>query len=161
MKNKTFGLLLAVCFLTAGMCSAEVFNPQIAKWKLNPEKSKLRKEMGRNDLVDYEWSFMKIKVTISGVDSNGHAVHSIWKGNFDGKDYPVTGDPMSDARSYQKVNANTMDFTVKKGGEVRANGRIVVAPDGNSRTVTSWAKNAKGKKITSIAVYDKVGLLKK
>jgi hypothetical protein len=158
MRNKTFALILAVCFLAAGASSAKIFNPQISKWKLNPGKSNLRSEMGRNDLVDYEWSLNKIKVTISGVDGQGHALHSVWKGNFDGQDYAVTGDPMSDTRSYQKINDRTLDFTVKKGGKMTATGRIVVAPDGNSRTVTTWAKNSRGRKITSIAVYDKVKL---
>jgi len=111
--------------------------------------------MGRNDLVDYERSMFKTKVTISGVDGRGHAVHSEWRGNFDGQDYPVTGDPTSDARSYRKLNDNTMEFTVKKGGKVVATGRIVVAHDGNTRTVTTSSTNSKGKRITSTAVYDK------
>jgi hypothetical protein len=59
------------------------------------------------------------------------------------------------------VNDNTMDFAVKKDGKVVASGRIVVAPDGNSRTVTTRATNSKGKRITSVAVYDKVNLLGK
>ena len=159
MKSKILGLILTVCFLSAGACFAQVFNPQIGTWKLNPAKSKLNREMGRNDMVDYEWSFFKTKVTVSGVDARGHAIHSEWKGNFDGQDYPVTGDPTSDARSYRKENDHTLDFTAKKGGQVTATGRIVVAPDGNSRTVTSWAKNSKGKRITSVAVYDKVKLM--
>jgi len=158
MTNKTFGLILAFCFLTSGACFADLFSPQMGTWKLNPAKSKLSREMGRNDMVDYEMSFMKTKVTISGVDKNGHALHSEWKGNFDGHDYPVTGDPSSDARSYRKVNDNTMEFTVKQGGKVMATGKIVVAPDGNSRTVTSWSTNSKGKRVTTIAVYDKVNL---
>ena len=160
MRNKTFGLVLAACFLTAGICSAGLFDNQMGTWKLNPEKSRLSKDMGRNDLVDYELSFMKTKVTVSGVDSHGNPVHSEWKGKFDGQDYPVTGDPMSDTRSYRKVNDNTMDFTVKKAGRIMANGRIVVAPNGNSRTVTTWATNARGKKIMSVAVYDKKNLLR-
>ena len=161
MRHKTFGLVLAFCIFTAGACFADIFNPQMGTWKLNLAKSKLNEEMGRNDRVDYELSLFKTKVTVSGVDARGHAVHSEWKGNFDGQDYPVTGDPMSDARSYRKVNDKTLDFTVKKGGKVMATGRIVVTPDGNSRTVTTWATNSKGKRITSVAVYDKAKLLDK
>ena len=162
MRNKTFGLVLAFSFfLAAGACFADIFDPQIGTWKLNLAKSQLNREMGKNDRVDYEWSFFKTKVTVTGVDMNGHPLHSEWKGSFDGRDYPVTGDPMSDARSYRKLNDNPIEFTLKKGGQVMANGRIVGAPDGNSRTVTTWATNRKGKRITSIAVYDKVKLLGK
>jgi hypothetical protein len=161
MRHKAFTMVLTFCIFAAGTCFAAILDPQIATWKLNPAKSKLNRQMGRNDLVNYEWSFFKIKVTISGVDARGNPVHSEWKGKFDGQDYPVSGDPTSDARAYRKVNDNTLDFTIKKGGAVVATGRIVVAPDGNSRTVTSWAKDARGKRITSVAVYNKVKLLEK
>jgi hypothetical protein len=69
--------------------------------------------------------------------------------------YPVTGDPLEDSRSLKKINARTVALTVKKDGKVTTSGRIVVAPDGKSRTVTTTRSEAKGKKVRSIAVYDK------
>ena len=157
MRNKTLGLVLAICFLSTGACFAEVLDVQMGTWNLDAAKSKLSRYMGRNDTVDYEWSFFKKKVTISGVAANGQAIHSEWRGDFDGKDYPVTGDPTSDMRSYTKVNDHTLNFAVKKGGQIVASGTIVVALDGKSRTVTSSAMRGK-KKISSIAVYDKAKL---
>ena len=38
-----------------------------------------------------------------------------------------------------------MEFWVKKGGKVMASGKIVVAPDGKSRTVTTTGMGPKGK----------------
>ena len=76
-------------------------------------------------------------------------------GKFDGKDYPVTGDPSSDSRSYKMVNDNTLTFTNKKDGKVTITGRVVVAADGKSRTVTVSGTDSKGKKFASTAVYDK------
>jgi hypothetical protein len=154
MKTKTFGLILAVCILSAGACLAD---PHKGTWHLNAAKSELGKGTGRNNVVNYEYEFpgMRTKVLIDGVDAHGHAFHSAWEGRFDGKDYPVTGDPGSDSRSYAKVNENTADFTVKKGGKVVASGRIVVAADEKTRTVTSWSTNSKGKRVKSVAFYDK------
>ena len=123
-------------------------------WKLDPARSILSRSMGRNDVVDYERAFFKTKVTISGVDAQGNAMHSEWKGNFDGHDYPVTGDSSSDARSYSRVNEHTLNFSGKKGGQTVYNGTIVVAPDGHTRTVTTWAKVGK-KRVKSVAVYHK------
>jgi hypothetical protein len=82
-------------------------------------------------------------------------MHNEWTGKYDGKDYPVTGDPLEDSRSLKKINARTVALTVKKDGKVTTSGRIVVAPDGKSRTVTTTRSEAKGKKVRSIAVYDK------
>ncbi len=140
--------------MSAGICFADPFK---GTWKLNPAKSKLGKGAGRSNVVNYEFEFpgMRTKVLVDGVDAFGHAFHSSWEGRFDGKERPVAGDSMSDSRSYTKVNENTLDFTVKKGGHVVGGGRIVVAADEKSRTVNSWSMNAKGQKVKSMAFFDR------
>jgi hypothetical protein len=153
MKTKTLLLSLAVTFATGTLCFAA--NPQMGTWKLNETKSKMTPGMAKNNTVAYHSVLFKIKVTIDGTDAKGKPTHNEWTGNFDGKDYPVTGDPTSDMRSYKKVDDHTMDFTIKKGGKVTISGRIVVAADGKSRTVTAEGTDAKGKKFKNVAVYDK------
>jgi hypothetical protein len=96
-----------------------------------------------------------VKVTVDGVDADGKPVHNEWTGKFDGKDYPVTGDPTSDTRAYKRVNDHTLEVTNKKGNKGTTTARIVVSADGKSRTVTSHGTDANGKKISSTAVYDK------
>lgn len=59
-------------------------------------------------------------------------------------------------RSYKKIASHTLSLTVKKAGKVTASGRIVVAADGKSRTVTTTATDSKGKKVSNTAVYDKL-----
>jgi hypothetical protein len=73
----------------------------------------------------------------------------------DGKDYPVTGDPTSDMRSYKKVDDRTLKMMVKKDGKVTATGRIVVSADGKSRTVTTSGTDVEGKEVKNTVVYDK------
>jgi hypothetical protein len=153
MKTKTFALILAICFLASGACFASPFQ---GTWKLNPAKSKLGHGMGRNTQVVYGWAFpARTKVTIDGTDAHGKPMRSEWIGEFDGKDYPVTGDPNSDTRGYREVNDHTLDFWQKKNGKVTLNGQIVVAADGKSRTVTAWDGYHKHKRIKTVAVYDK------
>ncbi len=106
-------------------------------------------------MVVYKTMLGQVKATVDGTDDKGKPTHNEWTGKFDGKDYPVTGDPTSDARSYTKVNDRTMDFTVKKGGQVTVTGRIVVSADGKSRTVNTSGTDAKGKKFKNTTVYDK------
>jgi len=106
-------------------------------------------------MVVYKSMLGQVTATVDGTDEKAKPTHNEWTGKFDGKDYPVTGDPTSDARSYTKVNDRTMDFTIKKGGKVTVTGRIVVAADGKSRTVTTSGTAAKGKKFKSTSVYDK------
>lgn len=113
--------------------------------------------MGRNNTVKYEMAFpFQTKVTVDGVDGKGKPTHSEWTGMFNGTDYALTGDPEADTRSYNKVDDHTLNFWQKKGGKVTTSGKIVVSADGKSRTVTTMAKNKKGKMARVTAVYDKM-----
>jgi hypothetical protein len=153
MKTKTTGLTLAFCFLAGTACFAA--DPLIGAWKLNEGKSKIARSTPKNAMVVYEAVGDQVKVTVDGTDANGKPAHNEWTGKFDGKDYPVTGDPTSDVRSYKRVNARTLQFAARKSRKVVATGRVVVSADGKSRTVTTSGTTAKGKEFKNTAVYDK------
>ena len=153
MKGILILVTLAVLFGGATVCLAD--NPHMGTWKLNEAKSKFGPGATKNTTVVYEAAGDSIKVTVDGVDGEGNAIHSEWTGKFDGKFYPVTGDPASDMRSYRIINTHTLALTAKKGGKVTLTGRIVVSRNGKTRTVTTTGKNAKGKWVTNRAVYDK------
>ncbi len=153
MKTRTILMTLALCFFTGAVCFASDAN--IGTWKLNEAKSKFPPGASKNQTVVYAATGDSVKVTVDGVDSSGKPTHNEWTGKFDGKDYPVTGDPNSDMRSYKKVNAHTLALTVKKGGKVVTSGKIVLTPDGKSRTVTTRGTDAQGNKVEATAVYDK------
>jgi hypothetical protein len=155
MKSKTTLVSLFVWLAAGAVCFGSAFD---GTWQLNAKKSHLGRGMGRNNTVKYEMAFpFRTKVTIDGVDAKGKPTHNEWVGMFDGKDYPVTGDPESDSRSYRKVDDRTMEFWVKKGGKVMISGKLVVSPDGKTRTVTTTGMGRKGKKVHTTAVFDKVG----
>jgi hypothetical protein len=153
MKTRTILLTVATLFVAAVVCFAA--DAQMGTWKLNEAKSKLSAGTGKNTTVVYAAAGDSVKVTVDGVDAAGNPSHNEWTGKFDGKEYPVTGDPESDTRAYTKVNAHTLTLTVKKGGKVTMTGRIVVSADGKVRTVTTSGTDAKGKKISGTGVYDK------
>jgi hypothetical protein len=153
MKIETIGMTMAFCFLGAAACLAA--DPQMGTWKLNESKSKITPGTLKNTQVVYSSMFGQVKIKADGIDANGKPQHTEWSGRFDGKDYPVTGDPNSDARSYTKVNERTLMTTNKKNGKVTVTGRIVVSADGKSRTVTLNGTTPKGKKFKNVAVYDK------
>ena len=153
MKARATVLTLALCFVGAAVCfAADGF---IGTWKLNEAKSKLSPGTPKNITVVYEAVGDNVKVTIDGTDGAGQPTHNEWTGKFNGKDYPVTGDPSSDARSLKKINDHTLTFAVKKGDKVTTTGRIVLSADGKTRTVTTTGTDPKGNKISGTAVYDK------
>jgi len=153
MKAKTSVLTLALCFLAGAVCFAS--DTQMGTWKLNEAKSKAAAGMPKNSTIMFEAAGDSVKVTIEGTDTDGKPTHNEWTGKLDGKDYPVTGDPTSDTRSYKQVDDHTMDFTVKKGGKVTISGRVVVSADGKTRTATASGTDPQGKKVKLTSVYDK------
>jgi hypothetical protein len=146
-------LAVALCFIGAALCFAD--NGHMGTWKLNLAQSQLGRGAPRNTTVVYEATGDNVKVTVDGTNSDGKPTHNEWMGKFDGKDYPVIGDPNADERSYTKIDDRTMGFNFKKGGKLTAGGRIEVSIDGKTRTVTMRATDLKGKKVMSIALYDK------
>jgi hypothetical protein len=153
MKTKMVLASLTVFLAGSALCFAEDAN--IGTWKLNEGMSKLSAGAPKNHTVTYTAAGDSVKVTVDGVDAEGKPSHNEWTGKFDGKDYPVTGDPTSDVRSYKKIDDRTLEFTNKKNGNVTVTGRVVVAADGKSRTVTASGTDKKGTKISTTAVYDK------
>ena len=153
MRTRTILASLAVFF--AGVALAIAADPMMGTWKLNEAKSKLAPGATKNHTVVYAAVPVDMmKVTVDGVDKDGKAAHNEWTGKFDGKDYPVTGDPTSDTRAYTKVNDHHLDMIVKKGGKVTTTGSIVVAADGKTRTVNTTS-DATGTTVKSTGVYDK------
>jgi hypothetical protein len=153
MKARVILLTLAALLVGVTVCLAE--NPHMGTWKLNEAKSKFSPGATKNTTVVYEAAGDSMKVTVDGVDGDGNPSHNEWTGKFDGKFYPVTGDPTSDMRSYRKINNHTMALTAKKGAKVTLTGRIVVTANGRTRTVTTNGTDSKGKRFSNRAVYDK------
>lgn len=151
MKRRTTLASLAVFFAGIGLALASDMN--MGTWKLNEGKSKFAPGATKNTTVTYAPAGDMVKVTTDGVNKDGKPVHTEWTGKYDGKDYPVSGDPVGyDTRAYTPVGQHSLSMTVKKGGKVVATGKITVAADGKSRTVTTTGDDPS---MNNSAVYDK------
>ena len=153
MKTKTIGLTLTFCFLGWATCLAA--DPQMGTWKLNEAKSKMTPGTTKFNTVTFKSTSGNIRATADGADASGKPIHVEWSGKFDGKDYPVTGDPSADTRAYRKLNDRTVELTVKKNGKVFVTARSEVSADGKTRTSTVSGTNPKGKKFRNVAVYER------
>ena len=152
MRARSFSLCAAICLAGVLMCYA---SSEMGTWKLNEAKSKLPAGIRKNTSVTYSAAGDQIKVTTDGTEADGKAVHTEWTGMFNGKDYPLTGDSLADARAHKRVNANTLELITKKDGKVVGTARIVMSPDGTTRTLTVNMHTPAGKTLTYTAEYDK------
>jgi hypothetical protein len=149
--------ILAVCLVVLSSLSGFAqTDPVIGTWKLNLAKSKFSPGPPPQSLTQtFEAVGQDVKVTSKGMDAEGKPIDTQYTANYDGKDYPVPGNPNWDAISLKRINAYKVEFTLKKAGKVAVTGTSVISKDGKTRTVTTKGVNAKGEKTSSTAVYDK------
>jgi|WetSurMetagenome_2_1015567.scaffolds.fasta_scaffold100404_2 hypothetical protein len=141
-------LFLAVFGLVASLWAADPF---VGTWKMNVAKSNANPTPKSQTLKiaaqdgGFKWAF-------DTIEADGKATGGVWSGKYDGKDYSLTENTDFDTVATKKINANTLDSVMKKGGKVVGAGREVVSKDGKTLTLTSKLTNAQGQ---SVSVYDK------
>ena len=156
MKTRSTVLTFALCLLALTVSVAQ--NASMGTWKLNEAKSQIPADVGKNTAVVYSSAGSDIKITTDGVDAAGKPTHTEWTGKFDAKPYPVTGDPNVTYRAYKAKGERVLLPANMKGDKTVSNGKIQIAKDGKSRTVSlnyfSW-EGQKKKTTHAKYVYDK------
>ncbi len=152
MKTKLALLAVVLCAFAVVSFAGD---SNVGTWKLNEAKSKIPAGSPKNTSVVYADAGDSVKATVDGVDGTGKATHNEWTGKFDGKDYPLVGDPNADTRAIKKVDDRHYTINNKKNGKVTTSGTIVYSPDFKTRTLTTTSTDAKGKKTEATFVYEK------
>lgn len=154
-RYRAVALALVSAFLLATSVRSAVL--EVGTWKANLAKSKYSPaELApMSAMVKIESVENGIKVIVDTVDRAGKPRHYDYTVKYDGKDYPVTGDPSRDATAAKKIDDYTLEQISKKNGKVTTTNRIVVARDGKSRTQTTTGTNAQGRKIDNVVFWEK------
>ena len=113
----------------------------LGKWKLNVAKSHYDSGTApKSDNRVYEaWEGDGVKVTINRVEADGTVTTAGYAAHYDGKDGKYTGTPNRDAISLKRIDANTVEAVMKKGGQVQQTNRSVISNGGKVLTQTSGA----------------------
>ena len=150
------GVLFVLCSVVQFAQVRPAGNPMLGTWKLDPAKSRfspgpaLKSQTAKLAAVDGG-----LKVVADRIDADGTRTHFEWTAKFDGKDYPVKGDPNRDAVSVRKIDDYTLEITNKKGGKATGTIKAVYAKDGKSRTETATGTNPQGQKINNVTQWNK------
>jgi hypothetical protein len=148
-------MMLVTAFCLVAVAVGFAADPNVGSWKLNEAKSKFPAGALKNLTVVYTADADSYKCVVDGVDGAGKPTHNEWTGKFDGKDYPVTGDPTTDTRSVKMVSPGHYAITNMKGGKPVLTSTVGFSTDNKTRTLTSHMTDPAGKKLTSVAVYDR------
>ena len=160
-ENAMRRALMSVCMLLV-FCTVAIFaqvpaaKNMVGTWKLDLAKSKYHPgPTPKSQVATLEAAEGGMKVVSDRVEADSKTTHFEWTAKFDGKDYPVKGDPGRDAVSVKKVDDYTLDITNKKGGKATTTIHAVYAKDGKSRTETVTGTDAEGKKIENVTQWTK------
>jgi hypothetical protein len=158
MQNKRlvgFAIATLIAALTLFVVSAAA-DQLSGTWKMNAEKSKYSPGPSPKDLtlvVESDENNYKLEAT--GTDGDGKPTHVQYSAKFDGKDYPATGIANADTVSIKRIDANTIETMQKKDGKVVMTITTKVSNYGKTRTSTWHGKNAEGKDVHNVVVFDK------
>ena len=138
-----------------GVSEAQAPDPLIGTWKLNVAKSTFQPGPApKSTTLKYEAASSGIKVT---VDTDGAAGPGHWEytANFDGKEYPVAGNPEADVVALKRITALSTEAHLKKSGKAVTTNTRVVSADGKTLTITVKGTNAKGAKVHNVQLFDR------
>jgi formylglycine-generating enzyme required for sulfatase activity len=146
-------IVVNVLALTSGASAADTLS---GTWMLDVTKSTYSPGPApKSNTVKVESNEKEFKVDAKGTDAEGKETHVHYEAKFDGKDYPVSGIAFADMVSVKRIDANTVESTMKKGGQVMMTVTTTVSADGKTRTTTFKGKNEKGQDVNNVAVYEK------
>src|SRR3954462_14220753 len=115
------GAIVCMVFILAISVFAQT-DPLVGTWKLNVSKSKYTPgPPAKEQTITYAAVPNGLKTTVTGVDGSGKKMAYGYTAYFDGKDVPETGVGTPNGMnmiSIRRVDANTTEYTGKKGGKV-------------------------------------------
>jgi hypothetical protein len=128
----------------------------VGTWNLNLAKSKFKPGPPlKSQTLKFESTADGITLTMDGVDADGKATHGGYTAKFDGTDAPWAGNPNADTASPKRMDANHYRNTWKKKGKVTVTADVMVSKDGKSLTVVQTGKDAKGRVMDTVEVFDR------
>lgn len=142
--------------LPAGPLPANPADPVNGTWELNIGKSTFEPGPApKSQTRIYESDGETVRHTSKGVNAEGTATEVEYTARYDGKDYPMTGNPVADTISLKRIDERTTEATLKKAGKVVSTTTRVSSKDGKELTFTTTGTNENGQTIRNILVFDR------
>jgi hypothetical protein len=159
MRHLVWMITLATV-LTLGIPGERVWaqgaDPLDGTWTLNVAKSKFNSGPTiKSQTRKYEVSGETVKQTLDGVDASGKPTHMTFSAQYDGKDYPVSGNPDADTIAVKRTDKYSAKSTLKKDGKPVQTTVRHVSKDGKTLTMKTTGTNSKGEKVDNVLVFDK------
>jgi hypothetical protein len=159
MKNFIWMIALGMLFTLAvpgKPAWAQAADPLDGTWVLNVAKSKFNAGPAiKSQTRKYEVSGDEVKQTLDGIEASGKPTHSTFTAHYDGKDYPVSGNPDADTISVKRTDKYSARSVLKRDGKPVLTTMRHVSKDGKTLTMAAKGTDAKGAKVDNVLVFDR------
>lgn len=155
IRARTISVAVAVLSISLAIFGAD--DPMMGTWKLNVSKSQLGSPVPKSIIRKHIQVPGGVKVVQDRVDAEGKASTGEFTVMFDGKDYPITGDPFVDRLSLKRVDAYTVDGIGRKNDKTATTFRWQVSKDGKTLTYTTQRLYPPERVGTIIQILEKQG----
>jgi hypothetical protein len=136
--------------------SAQAPNPLVGTWKLDVAKSSYKPgPLPKSATVVVEPAGKGLKIAVDAVTGDGKPLKWGFTTALDGKDAPVTGNPMYDTAATTESKPGKGTTVYKKAGKTVVTSNAEVSADGKTLTITSTGTDAQGQAIHNVGVYTK------
>jgi hypothetical protein len=133
-------------------------------WELNLSKSTYSPPdlAPKSNKVVYEVTGDTIHVVAETINPQGKPTSADYTAQFGGPEVSTNAttdgkpNPQPSTASWKKIDDHTYEVSNKSSGQAYNTNRIVIAPDGRSRTSTITGKGAQGQTVNHTVVMDKI-----
>lgn len=156
--RKVVGAVLGVACAVAFASSVSTQAPAgpVGTWKLNLAKSTFNPGPApRSTTITYTQEGESLTIAVDVVPAEGSPHHREVTAAYDGKDYPVTGDPTADRIRLKRISSTEGQSIFTKGGKVTEVNTRTLSADGQTLTIVTVGTTAEGKPRKDVAVYDR------
>ena len=122
---RAFRVCFVVLCLAGGLLAAE--SPFSGTWKTKPSQGDSTNRTAKVEADEHNF-----KVNQQNVDEKGQSSSLTFQAKFDGKEYPVSGDPDYDSASILRISERELKVTWKKAGKRVGESDIRVSSDGKT-----------------------------
>lgn len=128
----------------------------IGTWTLNLAESKFAKPGRRTEMRTYRVAGNQVRMESRGIGPDGRSINFRYAAVYDGKWYPLVGNPIGNRISLQLINSRHVRAKVRKDNRDTAVASVRLSADGRRLTLNRTTLNARGTPIVDVLAYDKV-----
>lgn len=149
------GSVLGLSLAASITLSTQSKEPWVGTWRLNTSKTTVspgpKPHSATVTIEAADGGIRQITEQSLGIGAS----RSEFAAKFDGKDYPIRGNPNADVVTLKRVDDTTYEVIGKQRGKVTITSRVSHSADGKTRTVVQTGVDAKGQKVMNRLVYDR------